>query len=120
MAHLTVTVENVSPKGGDLRLSLYDKAHYDGRDGKAVVDMVVPAQSPRTDVVLPPVPPGIYAIKMFQDYNKNGEFDFTWLGLPAEGYGFSNNAKPIFSEPGFDKTQFTLPAGNQTQTIRLQ
>ena len=120
MATLTITVENVSPKGGEIRLSLYDKAGYSGRDGKAIVDVVVPAKSPRTEIVLPPVPPGTYAIKMFQDYNKNGEFDFTWIGLPAEGYGFSNNAKPVFSEPDFDKTRFTLSAGNQTQTIRVQ
>jgi uncharacterized protein (DUF2141 family) len=81
---------------------------------------VVAAKAPRTDVVLPPVPPGTYAIKMFQDYNKNAEFDFTWIGLPAERYGFSNNAKPILSEPGFDKTQFVLSAGNQTHAITLQ
>jgi uncharacterized protein (DUF2141 family) len=119
-ASLTVDVTNVSPKGGNLRLSLYDKANYEKRDGVAVVDMVVPAKPPRTQVVFPPVPPGTYAIKMFQDYNKNEEFDFTWIGLPAESYGFSNNARPGLSEPSFDKTQFTLPAGAKTLTIELR
>src|ERR1043166_7952633 len=76
-ALITVRLENVSPKGGNLRVSLYDKANYSRPDGEAIVDMVVPAKSPQTDVVFPPVPPGVYAIKMFQDFNKNGEFDFT-------------------------------------------
>ncbi len=120
-AILTVQVDNVSPKGGNLRLSLYDSANYsEGSGGESVVDVVVPAQAPLTNITLPPVPPGTYAIKMFQDYNKNGEFDFTWIGLPAERYGFSNNASPLFSEPSFDRVKFDLTAGEHSQVIRLQ
>ena len=67
----------------------------------------------------PTLPPGTYAIKMFQDVNRNETFDFNWLGIPSERYGFSNNAKPDWmrmSPPGFDAAKITLkPGANWTE-----
>jgi uncharacterized protein (DUF2141 family) len=116
---LTVTVQKVSPRGGDLRLALYDRAHWNDDDAPPVKDVVVPANPPQTVVTFEGLKPGIYGLKMFQDYNRNGKFDFTWLGLPAEGYGFSNDAPVMFSEPSFDRTKFTLSPGSNTMTVHL-
>ena len=41
-------------------------------------------------------------------------------GLPLERYGFSNDARPILSEPGFARTKFTLPDGETAIVIHLQ
>ena len=35
---------------------------------------------------------GDYAIKLYHDENDNGLLDTNLVGLPSEGYGFSNNA----------------------------
>ena len=65
------------------------------------------------------VPPGTYAIKMFQDANRNEKFDFNWLGLPYERYGFSNNARPDWmhlSPPKFKAAKIELkPGANATE-----
>ena len=119
LATLTVKVENVSPRGGNVRVALYNAQNYEG-DHDPVTDKVLPAVTGETIVVLDAVPPGTYAIKMFQDFNKNGEFDTNWLGLPLEKYGFSNDAHPLFSEPPFSKTRFELHPGANTITIHLQ
>lgn len=116
---LTVTVQKVSPRGGDLRLALYDRAHWDDDDAPPVKDAVVPANPPRTIVTFQGLTPGTYGLKMFQDYNRNGKFDFTWLGLPAEKYGFSNDAPAMFAEPSFDRTKFILSPGPNAMTLRL-
>ena len=116
---LTIKVEKVSPRGGDVRVALYDRDDYAG-DQPAVVDAVVPARTGETIVVLPAVKPGIYAVKLFQDFNRNGQFDMSWIGLPLEKYGFSNDARPTFAEPPFDATKFELRAGANTITIHLQ
>lgn len=117
---LTVTVQKVSSRGGDLRLALYDRAHWDDDDAPPVKDVVVPANSPRTVAVFQGLKPGLYGLKMFQDFNRNGKFDFTWLGLPAEKYGFSNNAPVMFGEPSFDRTEFNLSPGPNTMTVHLR
>jgi uncharacterized protein (DUF2141 family) len=119
-ATLIVRVEKVSPAGGDLRVALYTEQSYPDDNADPVKDAVVPAKAPETTVTIAGLAPGVYAVKMFQDANRNGQFDMTWLGLPLEKYGFSNDARPIFTEPGFDRTKFTLPAGTTTITVHLQ
>jgi uncharacterized protein (DUF2141 family) len=119
-ATLTVTVQKVSPRGGDLRLALYDRAHWDDDDAPPVKDAVVPAITPRTVVTIPGLKPGTYGLKMFQDFNRNQNFDFTWLGLPGEKYGFSNDASAMFGEPSFDRARFTLLPGHNAMTVHLR
>lgn len=122
MATLTVTVQHVSSKGGDLRLALYDRKSFEANDAEPIADKVVAAK-PWVDIVtFDPVPPGVYAVKMFQDANRNAKFDFNWLGIPAERYGFSNNAGPDWirlAPPGFDAAKFVLKPGANSISIWL-
>ena len=120
LATLIVKVEKVSPRGGDVRLALYSEQNYGDNNAKDVPDAVVPAHPGETIVTLTGIKPGIYAVKLFQDFNRNGQFDMTWYGLPAEKYGFSNDARPSLSEPAFDVTKFEVRPGANTITIHLQ
>ncbi|NTW32529.1 MAG: DUF2141 domain-containing protein [Bacteroidetes bacterium] len=52
--------------------------------------------------------PGKYAFKYFHDENKNLNLDTNWVGIPSEGFGFSNNAAGTFGPPPFKKTIFAL------------
>jgi len=119
-ATLTVKVGNIDPKGGILRLSLYDEASWSKDGAQPVASANAPAVAPETTVILKDLAPGVYGVKTYQDANNNGKFDQNWLGLPEERYGFSNNASPVLSEPGFDKTKFTLHDGDNEISIRLQ
>ncbi len=120
LATLTVRVEKVSPRGGDVRVALYDAQNYSLDNADPVADAVVPAKPGETVVALANLKPGIYAVKLFQDFNRNGQFDMSWIGLPLEKFGFSNDARPTFSEPPFDATKFELRPGANTITIHLQ
>lgn len=120
LATLIVKVEKVSPRGGDVRVALYTRSTYPDDNAEPVIDAVVPAKPGETVVTLAGIKPGTYAVKLFQDFNRNGEFDMNWLGLPLEKYGFSNDARPMFAEPSFDATKFELRGGPNTITIHLQ
>ena len=48
------------------------------------------------------------------------EFDMTWLGIPIEKYGFSNDAMPYLTEPDFSRTKFRIVPGMNNITIHLQ
>lgn len=119
-ATLTIRVQKVSPRGGDLRVALYDSKSYPDDDAEPIKDAVVPATMPETVVTLTGLTPGTYAVKLFQDFNRNGKFDMSWFGIPLEKYGFSNDARPYFTEPDFDRTKFKLSPGANTITIHLQ
>ena len=45
------------------------------------------------------IPPGEYAIAVFQDQNFNGELDRNWVFYPKEPFGMSNDYKPAFRAP---------------------
>jgi uncharacterized protein (DUF2141 family) len=116
---LTITVEGLLPAGGILRLGLYDRKGY-GADSDPVKFADVPVRLPVTVVTFADIPPGEYAVMTYQDVNSNDKTDSNFLGIPTEPYGFSRNAKPFLSKPGFDDARFTVSAGENSQTLRLQ
>jgi uncharacterized protein (DUF2141 family) len=119
-AQLTVRIEGISPRGGMLRLGLYDAGGYPDDNSTPVAAADVPATAGAVTVTLKGLKPGRYAIESFQDINGNGKMDTSWLGLPEEPYGFSRDAHPFLSKPGFNAVAFVIAAGENSQTLHLQ
>ncbi len=65
------------------------------------------------------IPPGIYALAVIHDENMNGELDTNVLGIPKEGYGFSNDAKAWFGAPSFPDASFPYDGRTLDLTISL-
>jgi len=65
------------------------------------------------------IPPGIYALAVIHDENMNGELDTNVLGIPKEGYGFSNDAKAWFGAPSFLDASFPYDGRTLDLTISL-
>lgn len=65
------------------------------------------------------LPYGIYAISVLDDVNQNGEMDMT-LGIPREGWGFSNNPPFKLSAPDFDECSFLIEQPFTRVTIELR
>ncbi len=59
-----------------------------------------------------------YVITLIDDENDNEDLD-RFLGLPTEGFGFSNNVRPIISLPEYNELIFSF-LYNKTITIDLQ
>jgi uncharacterized protein (DUF2141 family) len=68
------------------------------------------------------IPSGTYAIALFHDANLTGKMEKNFVGIPQEGYGFSNDAKPhTLSAPSFKECAFQHDAAQPTNlTIKLQ
>lgn len=118
-AELVITVDGIRSDRGDIRVSVYanaaewpDKpASANGQKQKAQRGSIVF----RYDL-----PPGIYAANGYHDENGNGKFDTSLLGLPEEGYMFSNNVKPFLSAPSFASASFKLPPEGAAISMRVQ
>lgn len=65
------------------------------------------------------IPPGTYALAVVHDENMDGKLATNWLGVPKEGYGFSNNAQALLRAPSFDAASFPYDGRNLELTIRL-
>ena len=65
------------------------------------------------------IPPGMYAMVVIHDANMNGKLDTNLLGIPKEGYGFSNDAKGLIGAPSFSAASFTYDGQNIDLTMSL-
>jgi uncharacterized protein (DUF2141 family) len=65
------------------------------------------------------IPPGTYALAIVHDENMNGKLDVNWLGVPTEGYGFSNDARALLGAPSFSAASFPYDGRNLDMTINL-
>lgn len=65
------------------------------------------------------IPPGTYALAVIHDENMNGKLDTNVLGIPREGYGFSNDAKGWIGAPSFPAASFPYDGQNLEMTIRM-
>ena len=65
------------------------------------------------------VPPGTYALAVSHDENMDGKINTNWIGIPTEGYGFSNDAKALLGPPSFSAARFPYEGGTLDLTISL-
>jgi len=65
------------------------------------------------------IKPGTYALAVTHDENMNGKIDTNWLGVPKEGYGFSNDAKAMLGPPSFSAASFHYDGQDIEMTISL-
>jgi uncharacterized protein (DUF2141 family) len=80
--------------------------------------IAVPASS-EVQVSIPNLDIGKYAIAVYHDENKNQKLDKNFVGIPKEGYGFSNNAVGKLGPPKFSETSFSLDTQLKKLSIRL-
>lgn len=76
----------------------------------------LPAAKGKISVSFTGIPSGNCAIAVFHDANNDGKLNTNALGIPKEAYGFSNNARPMFSAPTFKEAGIVV---NKTQTISI-
>ena len=93
-----------------IKKQLFDPTPYseeDYKSGKASFHTKVEALNGQEIAVFENLPDGEYAIKMYQDENDNNKMDFNMMGIPKEGYGFSNNVG-MFGSPEYTEAKFSV------------
>lgn len=64
--------------------------------------------------------PGVYGITIIDDENKNGELNKNFIGIPKEGFGFSNFFMEKMKKPVFDDFKITIKTQNNKITIKVK
>jgi uncharacterized protein (DUF2141 family) len=65
------------------------------------------------------LPYGDYAVAVLHDENDNKKMDYNFLGMPKEGYCFSNNYRPTFKNPSFRQAGFFLERPLKTLQLEM-
>ncbi|MGC9330982.1 MAG: DUF2141 domain-containing protein [Bacteroidales bacterium] len=105
-----VKVNNVKSNDGYISIALYNSAKTFLSDKKEDIFMgkKVKACKGSTIVRFENVPPGTYGMALLHDENNNNKMDKNYLGIPKEGYCFSENAKINFGKPKFEEARFRV------------
>ena len=65
------------------------------------------------------IPPGTYAMAVIHDENMDGKLETNMLGIPTEGYGFSNDVEGKSGAPSFSAASFRYDGRNLDLTMSL-
>ena len=118
-ADLTVTVDGIRNDHGRVYVTLFDSAATWLDAGHSLQDQSVEAHPGAISVTFHNVAPGRYAAVTFHDENGDTVMDYDIIGLPTEGYAFSNQARPFLSAPSFDRCAFEIGTRNAQISIRM-
>ena len=99
---LTIEIEELRNNNGQLHLELSNE------NEERLVAITGAISENRCVIVIENVESGMYAFRYFHDENMNDKLDTNWLGIPKEGFGFSNEPRMTFGLPSFEKTLFEL------------
>jgi uncharacterized protein (DUF2141 family) len=118
-AELKVEVTGLRNGDGVVRLALYDRAELFPEQGKGLVRIALPARADGVAAVFTDLAPGHYALALFHDEDGDDEFDRGFLGVPREGYGFSNDARPFFGPPSFEAAAVAVDEEGASISVRM-
>jgi uncharacterized protein (DUF2141 family) len=116
-ATVQVKIDGVRNDKGVVQVALCDEATYP-KDCRLTAS--APAKTGAVTVDVPNVPAGTWAALAYHDENSDKKLDTNFVGMPKEGYGFSNGAKGTFGPPKFKDTAITVGEGASTATITLK
>lgn len=115
-SNVEVEITNIENGEGQMLIGLYNSegnwlaSPYKGQYGKIV--------NGKCEVVFNNIMNGTYAISVFHDEDNDGKLD-TFLGIPTEDTGSSNNAPARFGPPKWQDAKFELNGESIKQSIKL-
>lgn len=112
---LTINLSGASLNQGKIRIGVFNSPQ-EFPNGNLFVGRVIDSDKKDTKIVFD-IPPGSYAVGVFQDKSGNKLLDKNFLGIPKEKYGFSG--RDVFGEPDFDDAIISF-AGSKTIFIKIK
>lgn len=118
---ISLTIEGLRNSNGVVALTLYPDvpARFLKPHGSLYVTKVNARAGLAYGCIFLPAP-GAYGLALYHDENANGKIDRNGLGIPKEGFGFSNNPRIFLSAPGFAKVRFVAGSAGTGLRIRMK
>jgi uncharacterized protein (DUF2141 family) len=115
---LQVNLSNVRSSRGHVHVAICPQTLF--LKDECIYKAIVPAKQGQTVAVINGLAAGTYAAQVYFDENDNDELDRTWIGIPEEGVGFSNDPSFMFRAPTFPETAFRFDGMSGSIGVRLR
>lgn len=118
---IDINVQNLRNNNGAVRIALYASSDSFCIKGKEFRSAVIKPNEKKAITQFTEIPYGEFAIALYHDENNDDKFNMGLLYIIfRERFGFSNNARPLFSQPDFKRAKFILDSETQSITIKAQ
>ena|SRR5579859_1125183 len=115
---LVVTLSNIK-KTGNIKAAVYRDGDDFPNDKYFAATESRKYDNGTCSIEFQSIPFGTYAIAIYQDVNGNSKLDKGMFGIPSEPFAFSNNFRPKFGGPDFDKCKFEFTSDGQQIKIEM-
>lgn len=118
---LSIQISQLASGQGQVVVTVYpsDPRRFLAPRGK-LLRLRIKADAPVTRACFNLPGADVYAVAVYHDANDNDDFDRNRLGMPTEGFGFSNDAPTKFGVPSFDAVRFSAKAGDNAMRIKMR
>ena len=118
---LIVQVARLRSSKGEVAVTVYpsDPKRFLAPRGK-LLRVRTKADAPVTQACFYLPKPDAYAVAVYHDINANRDFDRNAVGLPVEGFAFSNDAPSKVGVPTFQDARFTAKPGDTVLRMRMR
>ena len=121
LSKLVVNINGMKNSNGKVNFALYNSSPSFNDPSQTYREIFSNAQINSMTITIDSLPAGEYAFGIFHDENQNNQIDKNWMGIPSEGFAFSNNAMGSFGPPSYTQAKFTVPEKSiVTQDINLK
>jgi len=106
---ISVTIKDIKTPNGQILMGIYkDDVSFDKEIAYKKVQAFKTKISNGTLVVEVKLEPGKYGISLMDDENFNGKMDYNFIGIPKEGFGFSNYYHSGLTKPKLNSFAFEV------------
>lgn len=110
-AQTKITITNIRNSNGTVRIGVfYDDPSFQSENSNYLIYISKESMMHDSIVTFHNLPIGKCALSMIDDENDNKQLDYGWLGVPLEGFGFSNYFHKGFSKPKYDQFEIEIVA----------
>ncbi|MEM9925067.1 MAG: DUF2141 domain-containing protein [Cyanobacteria bacterium P01_D01_bin.50] len=118
---LEVKILGIKKKQGQICLSLFNsKQGFPNNENHAIETCCIKVTDTQVTINFSNLESGSYAVALFHDENNDGVLNFNWLGIPIEGFGFSNNPRILKGIPKFEDSAVIVEDSETNIEIKLK
>lgn len=119
--NLNIEITGIKNKQGQICLSLFNQHNgFPNNENSAVETSCIQVTDIQQTVTFRNLAVGNYAVAVFHDENNDGILNCNWLGIPTEGFGFSQNPPILKGIPKFKDSAIIVSDSDISIEIHLK
>lgn len=116
-----MTIEGVRNNKGEISLGIF-RSQQEFTNEKPSIEKIFPKTGLRAGILRIEfkLEPGNYGIAVLDDENKDGEMNYNIIGMPLEGFGFSNFVSSGLRKPRYSDFSFDVKPGENRVHVKMR